>query len=164
MASLTLRTKGVDFKKDDEYMTPAYALQDIAHLIPTDKVIWEPFYGDGKSGEYLKELGFNVEHHKIDFYDDPTFDYDILISNPPYSGKPKVFKRLREINKPFMMLLPVSTITKIFLKTYFKDEIQIVIPKKRIQFVKNGEQTDRCWFDTLWICYDMNFDKDITFL
>jgi len=145
-------------------MTPPDAFKDIAHLIPTDKVIWDSFYGDGKSGEYLQELGFKVEHHKIDFYDDPSFHYDILLSNPPYSNKAKVFQRLREINKPFMMLLPVSTMTKIFLKTYFKDEIQIVIPKKRIQFVKNGDQNNRCWFDTLWICYDMNFDKDITFL
>ena len=164
MASLTLRTKGLKFLRDDEYMTPPDAFNDIAHLIPTDKVIWEPFYGDGKSGEYLKKLGFKIEHKEIDFYDDPSFHYDILISNPPYSDKTKVFKRLREINKPFMMLLPVSTMTKIFLKTYFKDEIQIVIPKKRIQFVKNGEQNNRCWFDTLWICYDMKFDKDITFL
>ena len=28
--------------------------------IPNDKIIWEAFYGDGKSGKYLEELGFNV--------------------------------------------------------------------------------------------------------
>ena len=170
MASLTLRggKKGknplFEFKKDDDYNTPKEELESIAHLIPKDKIIWECFYGDGKSGEYLKDLGFNVEHHKIDFFLDPSFNYDILISNPPYSIKPKIFKRLLQIDKPFMMLVPVSTMTKKFLKTYFQDKIQIVIPKTRINFVKNGIQTKKCWYDTLWICYKMNFDKDIIFL
>ena len=164
MASLTLRSKVIEFKKDDEYMTPLNALQDIAHLIPSDKIIWEPFYGDGKSGEHLQGLGFKVEHHEIDFYDEPSFPYEIIISNPPYSSKAKIFERLRKINKPFMMLVPVATITKGFLRTHFKDEIQIVIPKKRIQFIKNGEQTNRCWFDTVWVCYDMKFENDITHL
>lgn len=166
MASLSLRggKKNINFKKDDDYNTPKEVWESIAHLIPKDKIIWECFYGDGKSGEYLKDLGFNVEHQKIDFFLDPSFNYDILISNPPYGCKPKVFKRLAEIDKPFMMLVPVSTMTKKFLKTYFQDKIQIIIPKTRIHFVKNGEQTNRSWFDTLWICYKINLEKDIIFL
>ena len=166
MASLTLRggKRVIQFTKDDDYMTPKEVLESISHLIPKDKIIWECFYGDGKSGEYLTDLGFKAEHHKIDFFDDPPFDYEILVSNPPYSCKPKVFKRLAEIDKPFMMLVPVSTMTKKFLKTYFQDKIQIVIPKTRIHFVKNGEQTKASWFDTIWICYKMNLQKDIIYL
>jgi len=166
MAGLTLRggKQDMDFKKDDSYMTPKEVWESIAHLLPKDKVIWESFYGDGNSGKYLTELGFQVEHHDIDFFTDPSFNYDILISNPPYSIKPKVFKRLAEIDKPFMMLVPVSTMTKKFLKTYFQDKIQIIIPKSRIHFVKNSVQTKASWFDTLWICYKMNLEKDITFL
>jgi len=166
MAGLTLRggKKAINFNKDDDYMTPKEVWESIAHILPKDKIIWECFYGDGRSREYLKDLGFKVEHHKIDFFDDPSFNYDILVSNPPYSMKPKVFKRLAEIDKPFMMLVPVSTMTKKFLKTYFQDKIQIVIPKSRIHFVKNGVQTKASWFDTLWICYKMNLEKDITFL
>ena len=166
MAGLTLRggKKDLIFVKDDEYNTPKEVWESIAHLLPKDKILWECFYGDGKSREYLSDLGFKVEHHKIDFFDDPNFDYDILVSNPPYSIKPKVFKRLSEIDKPFMMLVPVSTITKKFLKTYFQDKIQIVIPKTRIHFVKNGVQTKASWFDTLWVCYKMNLEKDIIFL
>lgn len=166
MASLTLRggKKDINFEKDDQYNTPKEVWESISHLIPKDKILWEPFYGDGKSGEYLSDLGFKVEHHKIDFFDDPPFEYDILVSNPPYSMKPKIFKRLSEIDKPFMMLVPVSTMTKQFLKKYFQDKIQIVIPKTRIHFVKNGVQTKSSWFDTLWVCYKMNLEKDIIFL
>ena len=166
MAGLSIRggKMNINFKNDDSYMTPKEVWESIAHLLPKDKIIWEPFYGDGKSGEYLTELGFKVEHHDIDFFEDPSFNYDIIVSNPPYSCKPKIFKRLAELDKPFMLLLPVSTMTKKFLKVYFKDKIQIVIPKTRIHFVKNSVQTKSSWFDTLFISYRMNLDKDIVFL
>ena len=56
------------FTVHDDYMTPKYAWENIQHLIPKDKKIWEAFYGDGKSGSYLKELGFDeVEEVFEDF-------------------------------------------------------------------------------------------------
>ena len=164
MVSLSLNTKIIKLKKDDDYQTPKHVFESIQHLIPKDKVIWESFYGNGDSGKYLKELGFKVESHDVDFFDDQKFNYDIIISNPPYSIKAKVFKKLSEIDKPFMMLVPVSTMTKQYLKKYFKDKIQIVIPERRIQFIKDGVQTKRCFFDTVWICYKMGFKSDILFL
>ena len=164
MVSFSLNTENIKLKKDDDYNTPKIVFKSIAHLVPKDKIIWECFYGDGNSGKYLKELGFNVETEDIDFFIDPSFNYDILISNPPYSIKAKVFERLAAIDKPFMMLVPVATMTKLYLKKYFKYKIQIIIPERRIQFVKNGIQTDRCYFDTVWLCYKMDFDKDIIFL
>ena len=33
------------FTKHDDYMTPRYAWENIKHLIPRDKIIWEAFYG-----------------------------------------------------------------------------------------------------------------------
>tara|TARA_R110002126_G_scaffold14393_1_gene60701 strand:- start:264 stop:797 length:534 start_codon:yes stop_codon:yes gene_type:complete len=156
--------RAIQFNNDDDWNTPKSVWESIAHLLPKDKIIFECFYGDGMSGKYLSELGFKVEHHKIDFFEDPPFDYDLLVSNPPYSMKPKVFKRLAEIDKPFMMLVPVSTMTKKFLKTYFQDKIQIIIPKSRIHFLKAGVQTKGSWFDTIFIAYRMNLVKDITYL
>ena len=164
MVSLSLNTNIIKLKGDNEYMTPKEVWVSIAHLIPKDKVIFEGFYGDGNSGKFLKELGFKVESHDVDFFDDQKFNFDIIISNPPYSIKAKVFKKLAEINKPFMLLVPVSTITKQYLKKYFKDKIQIVIPQKRIQFIKDGVQNNRCYFDTLWICYKMGLKSEILFL
>lgn len=166
MAGLTLRggKRMIQFNNDDDWNTPKSVWESIAHLLPKNKVIWECFYGDGKSGEYLTELGFNIEHHKIDFFEDPSFNYDLLVSNPPYSCKPKVFKRLAEIDKPWVMLVPVSTMTKKFLKTYFKDKVQIIIPKSRIHFLKAGKQTKGSWFDTMFLCHRMNLEKDITYL
>ena len=56
------------FMTYDDYMTPKYAWENIIDYIPHDKVIWEAFYGDGKSGSYLKDMGYNVIHEKIDFF------------------------------------------------------------------------------------------------
>ena len=55
------------FLKHDDYMTPKYAWENIIDYIPKDKVIWEPFFGDGQSGEDLKSLGFEVIHEPEDF-------------------------------------------------------------------------------------------------
>ena len=71
--------------KHDDYMTPKYAFEWIKQYIPNDKIIWEAFYGDGKSGDYLKELGFNVIHEPIDFFE--SNKGDIIITNPPFSKK-----------------------------------------------------------------------------
>ena len=113
MASLALTARD----SNNEWYTPKYAFADIAHLIPKDKIIWEAFYGDGSSGQYLTELGFNVEHDEhLDFYESAPLDYDMIVTNPPYSSKSRTFKRLYELDVPFMILVPVSTITKQFTK------------------------------------------------
>ena len=158
---------GLPFKagaRDDEWYTPKYAFQDITHLIPKDKIIYEPFYGNGASGKYLTELGFTVHHENIDFFEPIPFEYEIIITNPPYTSKSRTFKRLRELDVPFMLLVPVSTITKQFTKKYFLNELQMVIPSKRIHFVRGGNQSKSSWFDVVWLCYRMNLEKDITYL
>jgi hypothetical protein len=38
------------FLKFDDYMTPKYAWENIKHLIPKDKVLWEAFMGDVLKG------------------------------------------------------------------------------------------------------------------
>ncbi len=94
------------FITHDSYMTPLYAWRDIIDYIPKDKVIWEAFYGDGKSGSHLQELGFNVIHEPIDFFLNNRGD--IIVSNPPFSLCKEVMKRLFYIDKPFIIILPSS--------------------------------------------------------
>ena len=122
------------FIKHDDYMTPLYAWEWIKQYIPNDKVIWEAFYGDGSSGDYLKELGFNVIHEPIDFFENNKGD--IIITNPPFSKKKEVFTRLKELDKPFIIICPSSMINTKYIKQLFKDEtLQIIIPNKRINFI-----------------------------
>ena len=144
-------------------MTPKSAWENIKDYIPKDKVIWEAFYGDGKSGEYLTELGFNVIHEPIDFFEND--EGDVIVSNPPFSDKNKTMNRLKELDKPFIILLPQPAINTTSIRELFKDELQIIIPRKRIQFIKNGnELQNKCNFDCFYYCYKMNLQRDIIWL
>jgi hypothetical protein len=154
--------------KIDNYMTPKSAWENIKQFIPRDKVIWEPFYGDGKSGEYLTELGFNVIHINEDFFDNDKGE--VIVSNPPFSLSEKVLKKMKELDKPFILILPVTKISTGYFKKLFKDEIQLIVPKRRIHFEKliNGEKPEgwreQCNFECFYYCYKMNLPKDILFL
>ena len=171
MASFHSKT----FLKYDNYMTPKYAWENIKHLIPKDKIIWEPFCGNGNSSKYLRELGFNVECYNEDFFN--SNHGDIIVSNPPFSKKKEVFTRLKELNKPFIMICPCSMITTCYIRELFKEEkLQIIIPRRRIHFIKTdddgnilnkdekGNIIKKCNFDCFYYCWNINIDKDITWL
>ena len=164
MASFHTKT----FTKHDNYMTPKHAWESIQQFIPTDKVIWEAFAGNGNSSKFLTELGFNVVCKEEDFF---SSNYgDMIITNPPFSIKKQVFTRLKELDKPFIIICPCSMINTGYFRGLFKDEIQVIIPRKRIHFVKTDDEgtiiptENKCNFDCFYYCYKMNLDKDIIWL
>jgi len=164
MASFHSKT----FLQHDDYMTPKYAWDNIKQFIPNDKVIWEAFYGDGNSGNYLTELGFNVIHEPIDFFENNLGD--VIVSNPPFSKTKEILNRLEELDKPFIIILPSSKINTSYFRKWKNKNIQIIIPIKRIHFEKliNGKKPDKwknaCNFDCFYYCYKMNLPKDIMWL
>jgi hypothetical protein len=158
------------FMVHDDYMTPKSAWENIARFIPKDKVIWEPFYGDGKSGEYLRELGFEVIHEPLDFFENNLGD--VIVSNPPFSKTKDICIRLKKIDKPFILVLPCSKIMTSYFRDCFKGDnnIQIIIPRKRIHFQKqvNGvipeNYESKCNFDCFYYCYKINLPNSILWL
>ena len=146
----------------DDWMTPKHAWTDIDKYIPKDKVIWEAFMGDGKSGQYFKEMGYDVIHNHNDFFE--SNEGDMIVSNPPFSIAKLTIPRLIELDKPFILLMPVSKIATQYFKPY-KNKIQIIIPDKRINFVKDGKEAkNRCNFDCFYYCYKIGLEDDITWL
>ena len=151
------------FIKHDDYMTPKYAWENIIEYIPKNKVIWEAFYGDGKSGDYLKELGLTVIHEQIDFFKENKGD--IIISNPPFSLSKQIMERLLELDKPFILIFPSSKINTQYFRKWKDKKLQIIIPRKRIQFIKNGnELNNKCNFDCFYYCYKINLPSCIIWL
>ena len=157
------------FIKHDDYMTPKHAWDDIKQYIPKDKIIWEAFYGDGNSGKCLTELGFNVIHKEVDFFENDLGD--IIVSNPPFSQSKKVMERLAKLDKPFIIIMPSSKInTSYFRENFMNKGLQIIIPIKRIHFLKlvDGKVPDKwknaCNFDCFYYVYKMNLPHDITWL
>ena len=155
------------FTSNDDYFTPKSAWDDIKQYIP-NKIIWEAFYGDGKSGQYLTELGYNVIHEEIDFFENDLGD--MVVSNPPFSKIPQILARLIEINKPFILLMPSSKInTQYFRKLFNGDNnLQIIIPKKRINFIKHmiddTNKKSNSNFDCFYYCWKIELVNQITWL
>lgn len=167
MATFTTKT----FTKHDDYMTPKSAWEDIQQYIPKDKVIWEAFYGDGTSGQHLRDLGFQVIHEDVDFYTEDRGD--IIVSNPPFSKSKEALTRLRELNKPFILILPASKICTQYVRSLFSnspDPLQLIVPRKRIHFLKqvNGEVPENykssCNFDCFYYCWKIGLPRDIVWL
>jgi len=157
------------FLKHDDYSTPKYAWENIKEYIPKDKVIWEAFYGgDGNSGKYLRELGFNVIHEPVDFFENDLGD--IIVSNPPFSKVKDIMRRLLILNKPFILIFPSSKINTSYFRDWKDKNLQLIIPPKRIQFEKliNDKPVNNCRkacnFDCFYYCYKMNLPKDILWL
>ena len=149
--------------KNDEYYTKKESWTDIAQYLPRDKVIWECFYSErSRSAQYLRELGFEVIYKPVDFFEENLGD--ILVSNPPFSKKKEVFARLKELGKPFVMLVPTNTIhTKYFTETFHDEQIQLIMPWRKRQFdspIYNLHPRG-CSFNTLYVCYKMNLPKDV---
>jgi hypothetical protein len=159
------------FTNHDDYMTPKYAWENIQQYIPKGKKIWEAFYGNGESGTHLQSLGFDVIHEDIDFFENDLGE--IVVSNPPFTKIPEVLARLKELNKPFILIMPSSKINTQYFRKLFCDDadpIQIIIPRKRIQFEKlvNGakvqDQKQACNFDCFYYCWKMALERDIIWL
>ena len=153
-------------KKSDDYATPAHAWKDIEHFIPKDKVIYMPFYYDGSAKERMEALNVKwVIHSDVDYFKN-NFEYDLVIDNPPFSKKREILQKLKEDDKPFILLLPTATICMQYFQNLFRqDNIQLIIPKKRIHFEVDGEAPKAgAYFDCFYYCYKMELDKDINFI
>lgn len=133
-------------KASDEVYTPAYAVKPLLKYLKPGTVIWCPFDKDySKYVEVFTEAGFKVIHSHIDddknfFYYEPEEHYDVIISNPPFSCKDAILKRLYELNKPYAMLLPVPTLQGQARFPYMKD-IQYLGFDKRINYYKDIKMT-----------------------
>ena len=110
-------------------------------------IIWCPF--DMPYSEYVKvfkQAGFKVIHSHIDedknfFFYEPEEHYDIIISNPPFSQKDNVLKRLYELDKPYAMLLPIPSLQGQARFPWMKDGLQYLGFDKRINYYTNQDLT-----------------------
>ena len=158
-------TASRSYKKDDDYETPLSAWEAIKTYLPLDKVAHDPFICNGRSIEYFKQLNIPHVEPEGDFFENDIIG-DYVLSNPPFTLKKEVLQRLVDIDKPFIMIMPSQTINAVYFRNIFKDRqdhLQIIIPRKRIQFIKDGVQTKGCSFECYYFCYKMNLPSSIVF-
>lgn len=121
------------------------------HKSRSELIIYDPYWCQGNMIEHLRRLGFSqVININRDFYADIKHkripgmlfvvmvigeflvsfkvnlffsEYDVLVTNPPYSGehKTKLLSYLAASNKPFALLLPAYTASKSYWKQYITE-------------------------------------------
>jgi hypothetical protein len=144
---------------NDDCVTPIEVWTNIEQYLPKDKIIWCPFFYNGE--HKLKDLGYNIIHQDRDFFTSQPDDYDLIVDNPPFSKKKDILRRCLELDKPFILIMPTSTLCYQYFKIY-KDNIQLIIPPKRYNF--KPELKSSASFETLYFCYKMDLPQDIIFI
>ena len=150
----------INFAKNgayDELYTPEYAIFPLLKYLPKNIKIWEcTDYGESNITKVLKNNGYKViSTHKKDFdflNGETDFEFDMIITNPPYSLKDEFLKKCYEYNKPFALLLPLTSLEGINRGKMFNDKgIELIVLDKRVDF--NGKGS--CWYNTSWFCWNV---------
>ena len=147
--------------KNDECMTPDYGVKPIIKYLPKDKIIWCPF--DKEDSGFVKQLnssGFKVVYSHIDngqdFYTYEPDEWDIIVSNPPFGGKRKIFERALSFNKPFALIMSNTWLNDSAPKQLFKNKpLQLLMFEERMKFLNNGVVENKITFSSSYYCYDL---------
>ena len=161
---------------NDHFETPLVAYQDILPLLDNtqkgkkergQRVVYDPYYCNGRTAEYLKQLGFErVVHAKRDFYCDianqQVPEHHTLITNPPYSDTHKerclefCVKQFRLHKRPFFLLMPNYVAARSYYRRILGDimkDVAYLIPSSPYEYDHpEGTGHEIPPFASLWYC------------
>ncbi len=146
------------FGKNDECYTPDYAVIPILEYIK-DQVVWCPF--DTEESEFVKQISKKTKvvyshiNNNQDFYQYEPEYWDVIVSNPPFTNKRKIFERALSFNKPFALMMSNTWLNDSAPMRLFKDkDLQLLMFDKRIKFINNGVIQNKITFATSYFCYN----------
>ena len=145
----------------DDWETPPHIFQFLANHIllePAQNIIWDPFYCTGRSSEYL-QAAFpqkRIVHEDRDFFTWSPAEYDVIITNPPYSDCKKAMLELVRLDKPFAAFIRAEAIFTAYMQDLLRGgNISILVPSKRTHFLDpgTGNPVKGVRFHSLWVMY-----------
>ena len=154
--------------RSDVFQTPNTALEPILQYIPAEYSIWEPASGNGNIVRFFREKGYNIIGSDlqggVDFFEN-TIDTDCIITNPPYSIKDQWIKRCYDLNKPFMLLLPITAFEGIKRQKLYKENgIQVILFNRRINYQTPSGRGSGSYFSSAWFSWGFNLPQQLNFL
>lgn len=160
------------FNVHDDYYTPAWVWEKITHLIPKDKVIWESCMlnaTDSKSMDIFADLGYQVVGNTSwDMLTCVVPDCDLIVTNIPFetTTKKAILAKLMEIGKPFIIIMnSMNTFSNYFHEIMDLEHTQIITPKGKLHFCKNGEKEEKkTSFYSVFVAYKMNLPNQQLFV
>lgn len=156
-----------------DFQTPPEAILPLLQFIDPNWVVWECASGNGNLVKAFEERGYQCKGTDIksdllfDFrYYIPDFEYNCIITNPPYNLKQDFLIRAYEIGKPFAFLLPLTTFdTGKRQELFNKYGVEVIFFDKRIHFeTPNKVENSKSWFSTAWFTWGLNIGKELTFV
>ena len=145
---------------NDECYTPDYGVAPVLEFIPKDKIIWCPF--DTEESEFVKQISktnevvySHIDEDK-DFFTYEPDRWDIIVSNPPFKGKRKIFERALSFNKPFALLMTMTFMNEAAPVQLFEDRgLQLLLFDKRVEFYQpNAKQRGKITFNSSYFCWN----------
>jgi hypothetical protein len=138
---------------DDHCETSMEAYGDLAPLLEhlaqslgktrAELSIYDPYFCTGSVVAHLARFGFDTVYNKCeDFYEvaeaGKTPEYDVLVTNPAYSGEhiPRLLEFVAKSGKPFCLLLPSYVVQKDYFtaaqeKHISMRQLMYLYPRKR---------------------------------
>ena len=154
--------------RSDVFQTPNKALEPILSFIPKGFSIWEPASSKGNIVNFFSGCGYSITGTdittQVDFF---TSDIksDCIITNPPYSIKDKWIERCYELNRPFMLLLPITALEGIKRQKLYKDKgIELILFNRRINYETPSGKGSGAYFSSAWFCSGFNLPNQLNFL
>lgn len=134
------------------------------------KNIWCPF--DTAESEFVKILSkeFNVVYGHISEGQD-FFSYDVLpssvevvVSNPPFSKRDEIFRKLYDWNIPFALIMNMNGLfdSKKRYDLFSHNKFELLIPKGRMKFFTSEGMKNSPNFQSIYVCSKM-LDNQIEF-
>ena len=146
---------------NDECYTPDYGVKPILKYIPEGAIVWCPF--DTEESEFVKQISKQneVEYSHIstghDFFDYEPDEWDMMVSNPPFTNKRKYFERALNLGNPFALIMTNTWLNDSAPKQLFKDkDLQLLMFDKRMKFISpDGRDNDKITFSSSYYCYNI---------
>ena len=145
---------------NDECYTPKYGVTPILKYIPKDAVVWCPF--DTIDSEFVQQISqknevvFTHLRYNQDFLTYEPDNWDVIVSNPPFTNKRKFFERALSFDKPFAMIMSNTWLNDSAPKQLFKDkDLQLLMFDKRMKFINpDGRANDKITFSSSYYCWN----------
>ena len=155
----------------DEWYTDIKTVNKMIELLnplPKSKILC-PFDTENSNFvKQLKEQGHEVIYGINDFLKSNKYNFDYIITNPPFSIKDAVIEKCLESGKRTCLVLPIEALGgvkrhEIFEK--YNTKLERYIPTRRVNYYdKNWKKRDGSNFHSIFIIFDKeNVETKITF-
>jgi hypothetical protein len=142
---------------NDECYTPIGGVLPILKYIKPEWVVWCPF--DTADSNFVKEISktnkvvFSHIKSGQDFFSFEPPEWDVIVSNPPFTNKRKFFERALSFGKPFALIMSNTWLNDSAPKQLFKDkDLQLLMFDRRMEFLP--KQDRKITFSSSYFCWN----------